>query len=104
MKSPLEKRFKEKVQKDLNTLENVWYFKSQERAVRGIPDIVMCLNGYFVALELKRSDKSVISALQVYTIHSIKSKGQGTAYVACPENWGKIFPVLKKIDQYTFSN
>lgn len=97
MKS-LEKNFKSKVQIDLSTLKNVWFVKTQERAVRGVPDVIMCLNGYFVALELKREINSPISALQVYNIDRIKRKAQGTAFVAYPGNWEKIFNYLQKMD------
>lgn len=94
----LETKFKESVRRDLKTLENVWFFKTQEVATRGIPDFILCLNGYFVTIELKRSKKIKLEPLQEHISNRIEEKGKGIALRAAPENWEKIFDLLKKLD------
>ncbi len=93
-----ETKFKIKVIKDLKTLKNAWFFKSQEVCVRGIPDIILCLCGYFITLELKRSNKAPITKLQWYNAEQITSKGQGIALIVAPEYWEGMFEYLKRID------
>jgi Holliday junction resolvase len=46
----------------------------------GVPDIIACINGKFVAIEVKRSD-GVVSPLQQYNIEEIHKSG-GEAFVA----------------------
>jgi len=58
----------------------IWYFKShgEPMQVRGVPDILMCYYGIFVAMEFKimRNGTISYSPLQEYTIELIgKSNG-----------------------------
>ena len=46
----------------------------------GIPDIVACLNGNFIAIEVK-TEAGIVSKLQEYNINRIKEAG-GIAFVA----------------------
>lgn len=34
--------------------DNVWFYKTHDQCRVGVPDIVMCFYGHFVAIELKR--------------------------------------------------
>ena len=88
-----ETKFKEAVQEDLKTIP-CWFSKIQQVAIRGIPDIILCVAGHFVALELKID--SPVTELQKYNIRKIKQSG-GTAYVVTPNNWKKIFQQLKRM-------
>lgn len=97
MKKP-ETRFKERCKKDLLFLDNLWYFKTQEVAVRGIPDFIMCINGFFVAIELKKDSTAEADALQTYTLNRIRGKGKGLSYLADPSNWESILADLKQLD------
>lgn len=84
MKQP-ETLFKERVQRDLKArFPDAWFFKSSERSIRGIPDIIGVIRGRFVALELKVG-KNKADALQRYVIEKIKKAG-GYAKVVTPEN------------------
>lgn len=47
----------------------------------GIPDIITCVHGRFVAIEVKRPNGGVVSALQKYNINKIK-ENEGIAFVA----------------------
>lgn len=49
---------------------------------KGSSDILACINGYFVAIEVKRTHKSKVSAGQTDFINKIIKAG-GVAFVAC---------------------
>lgn len=55
--------------------------------VHGIPDLIICLNGLFVAVELKKEDGKP-SALQLYNIEQIK-KSNGQAIILKPSQFEK---------------
>lgn len=65
-------------------------------SIRGVPDFLLSVSGYFIALELKSSHKSKVSALQQYNVDRI-NKAQGRAYIVYPENWDIIYDELKLI-------
>lgn len=81
-----ETRFKEKVLKDLRALPKCWAEKIQQVGKRGTPDILVCLNGSFIALELKKDAKECADSLQRHKLKAIELAG-GTSVVACPETW-----------------
>jgi len=93
-----ETRFKMQVLRDLKTLgEKIWWVKTEAGARRGIPDILICLNGLFIAIELKRpmTEKRQLhyEPLQQFTLAKIKKAG-GQAFTATPYNWQEIFATL----------
>jgi hypothetical protein len=57
---------KDRVLADLRQLPKTYARKIQQVSRRGIPDILACVNGNFVALELKRDAKLKPDALQEY--------------------------------------
>jgi hypothetical protein len=86
----LESAFKDgKVRPFLKTLKNTWAVKIQQMGISGTPDILACIGGVFVALELKRDYKSRVTPLQKYNLDLIRNAG-GVALCACPENWDEI--------------
>lgn len=87
-----------KVRKALKELPNVWFFKASERTLAGIPDFILCINGIFVGLELKRSSKVKASRLQAHTLSLINGAG-GIGIVASPDNWNKVLEALKGMAQ-----
>lgn len=90
-----ETRFKEKVKADLDTLERVWYLKTQEMTRRGTPDILACVNGKFFALELKVDSR--IDPLQEWNLQKIR-KANGSGWEVNPTNWPELFSILKQVD------
>lgn len=85
-----ETKFKEKVFKFFKG-EGLWYFKSQEVSVCGIPDVIGCTRlGRIFAIELKRDeDVEQADALQKYNLRKIRQKG-GIAFSLNPdEDWKK---------------
>lgn len=93
MAKQAETNFKERVQRDLKTLPSTWFVKTQMRSVRGIPDILGCVNGYFFALELKKSAKENPDKLQQWVLEEIAEAG-GFSIVTHPDNWDSVFEML----------
>ena len=79
-----ETALKIRVLRRLKAIPNVWLLKTQEIARSGTPDILMCLGGKFVALELK-TDEGVVSKLQEYNLTKIQESG-GIAIILTPSN------------------
>lgn len=77
-----EKAVENKIKKWLKD-RNYWYFKVHGSIYQpsGIPDILACINGKFVAIEVKRTKGGIVSPLQKAQIAKIKENG-GIAGVA----------------------
>ena len=77
-----EKAVENKIKKWLKD-KNYWFFKVHGSIFQpsGIPDILACINGKFVAIEVKRTKGGVVSSLQKAQIEKIKENG-GIAGVA----------------------
>ena len=77
-----EKQVENHIKKWL-TDNNYWHFKVHggpfQRA--GVPDIIACINGRFVGIEVKRPKGGRTSAIQEYNIDGITQSG-GIAFVA----------------------
>lgn len=84
-----ERKFRDKVVTWLKQLPNIAIFSIQQKALKGTPDLLCCVNGTFVALELKSSEKAKVSALQNFYIEYIK-RANGVAMIVFPENWDKV--------------
>lgn len=97
MRQP-ESNLKERVLFDLRTLPHSWWEKIQQVAIRGTPDILGCLSGLMVALELKKSAKEKPDPLQRFKLVSIHDAG-GISLVVNPESWPECFELLKKLAQ-----
>lgn len=82
-----EKQFENKIKKFLDTLPNIWYFKhwAGMYSKKGVPDILCCINGRFVGLEVKAEDGKP-SPLQVRCVKLINEAG-GYARVVYPKDW-----------------
>ncbi len=87
-----EKQFENKVKRYLKS-KNIYYFKyfGNAYSTPGILDLTLCVNGRFVAVELK-SEKGKVSVLQEYNIKEIKRCG-GIAIVLRPSEFEE-FKVL----------
>ena len=91
----LETKFKEKVIADLKKLPSCWFIKTMERGRNGTPDLLICLRGRFVAIELKREGKHV-TPLQAHTLAKI-SAASGLAFEASPSSWPDQLTMLKTL-------
>ena len=88
-----ETSFKEKVLADLKTLRNCWCLKTMERGRHGTPDLLICLDGKFVAIELKKEGGRVMK-IQELTLEKIMAAG-GISFVASPSTWVQQFKLLQ---------
>ena len=94
-----EKNFENKIKKFLEE-NGCWYVKFFANAYTkvGVPDILACVNGHFVGIEVKAPNGKP-SKLQLYNIDQIKKSG-GIAMVLYPKDFDSfkniIFELLKK--------
>jgi Holliday junction resolvase len=82
-----EKQFENKVKRFLKDA-GCWYIKYWAGAAytqQGVPDLLICCNGHFVAVELK-SERGRLSALQMWNINQIGNAG-GWALVLHPSDF-----------------
>lgn len=91
-----ESVLKERVLADLRQLPRTWKVKVQQVAVRGTPDILACIGGHFVAIELKRDEKQKLEKLQEHEMEKIKKAG-GRAYLVHPLNWPGVLAELTSL-------
>ena len=89
-----EKAFQNWLLKELAAMRGVWAYAPPTLARRGIPDVIVCANGYFVALELKldasRPDPTR-EKLQEYTIGKIRDAGSKLALTrVTPNTWPQV--------------
>ena len=81
-----EKNFENRLKKFLED-EGCWFVKFFANAYtkRGIPDVLVCCNGYFVAVEVKAPNGKP-SELQKYNIRKINECG-GYGVILCPDQF-----------------
>lgn len=87
-----EKIFENQIKNFLKSLPNTYYFKywAGPYSKSGIPDIIACVNGRFVAIEVK-AENGHPSELQKRNIRLIQ-ESNGYAYIVYPKD----FEGLKK--------
>lgn len=91
-----EKLFENKIKKFLKD-NGCWFVKYFANAFTqsGIPDILACVNGYFVAIEVK-AENGKPSELQIYHQQKIKESG-GIAYILYPKDFECFKKDIKKL-------
>ena len=95
-----EKVVKDKVASILKD-EGVYYFMPPANGFgrSGIPDIVACVNGLFLAIECKAGTNKP-TALQVREIETIR-RNNGVAVVVNEENWDMVRELIRKLKAST---
>lgn len=85
-----EKNLENRIKKWLkdNGIYHFKYWGGGIYTTSGIPDIIACVRGHFVALEVKSSTGKT-SKLQDYNLKKINDSG-GVALVVNPENWEEV--------------
>ena len=89
--------FKERVYSDIRKLG--FFEKTQQKSKSGIPDFIGCINGRFVAIELK-IEEGRLDEIQYIKLKEISSAG-GFAVVAFPDTW---LYVLEELKQFSNRN
>lgn len=97
-----EKSFENKIKKFLEK-EGAWYVKffANSFTKSGIPDILACVNGYFVGVEVKAQNGKP-SELQLYNIRKIREAG-GFAMVLYPSGFEKFKKFILDLKEENFS-
>lgn len=82
-----EKQFENQIKKFLDKLPKTWYFKvwSGPYSKSGIPDIIACVNGHFIALEVK-AENGRASELQKRNVRLINNCN-GKACIVYPKDF-----------------
>lgn len=91
-----EKQFENKVKAFLKEQE-CWVLKTFSNGIQreGIPDLLVCCNGYFLAVELKAS-KGKPSELQLWNIDQIR-KANGIAIVLYPDQFSQFQKLVEAL-------
>ena len=96
-----ETSFRRRVIPSLKSLPNTVIFPVQQLAISGTPDLLLCINGHFVALELKKDSKARVTELQKYNLNRIVMAG-GFSFVVFPENWQDVFNNLRHLSEENY--
>lgn len=91
-----EKRVKGKVVSILKD-EGVYYFFPATHGYgrSGIPDIIVCVNGVFLAIECKAGNNKP-TALQIRELENIRRSG-GVAIVVNEQNWDAVRNLVRSL-------
>jgi len=94
MASTPEKKVKETVKKTLDAM-GIWHFSPFQAGMgrAGIPDIIACYAGRFVAIECK-AGKGKTTALQEREIDAIR-KAKGLAFIINEDNMHNLKELLQ---------
>jgi len=99
-----EAQFQSKVIKFLQE-QGIWFIKywGGGRYTRaGVPDLLCCIDGLFVAIELK-TNYGRVSKLQAYTIEQINSSG-GIGIVLRPKQFKAFKQWIKEVKEWQKRN
>lgn len=94
-----EKAFENKV-KNYLTQKGCWFVKYWGGGLYtkdGVPDLLVCCNGYFLGIEIK-APKGKASQIQYWNIEQIKSAG-GIAMVLYPKDFEKFKQLIEKLQE-----
>lgn len=83
-----EKDFENKIKAYIRERGYCVKYHGNAYSTSGTPDILACINGYFLAIEVK-AQTGKPSKLQLVKIDQIRKAG-GLGYVAYPSGWDKL--------------
>lgn len=97
-----EKNYEQKIKRFLDD-EGAWWVKffANSYTRSGVPDLLCCVNGYFVAVEVKAS-KGKPTALQIHNCTEIRVAG-GFAFILYPSGFEEFKQFIKKLKSDEFS-
>jgi hypothetical protein len=97
-----ETKFRKKFEaKYIKPLANCEDTSIQQLSLIGDPDKILCVNGWYVALEFKAESLGILddaTPLQKKKLTDIMVKGKGGAFVVTPTNAEHVGRILKRID------
>lgn len=91
-----EKNFENKIKKFLKD-RGCWYVKyfANRNTRAGVPDILACVSGRFVAIEVK-AENGKPTELQKWNVEQIKSSG-GIALILYPADWDRFVAIIDEV-------
>lgn len=91
-----EKNFENRIKKFLKN-EGIWFVKYFANGFTrsGVPDILACVNGYFVAIEVK-AENGVVAPLQLFNRDKIRESG-GIAVILYPNQFEDFKTLVYKL-------
>ena len=97
-----EKSFENKIKAWLKT-NNCYHVKffANRMTKTGVPDILACVGGYFVGIEVKAQNGKP-SPLQIYNVEQIRKSG-GFAWIVYPSGWNQLKTILENLKRGYFS-
>ena len=97
-----EKQFETQVKAFLKE-QGCYFLKTWSNGVQrqGVPDLLVCCNGYFVGVELK-NETGKPSELQLWNIEKIREAG-GFAFVLYPSGFNKFKEFIRDLKQEKFN-
>lgn len=101
---PAEKTFENKVKKFLES-QGAWFIKywaGAQFTKSGIPDILACVNGYFVGIEVK-AQSGKPSELQLYNVKKIREAG-GFAMVLYPSAFDRFKRFITDLNKEIYTH
>ena len=87
---------KEKVLADLKEVPGVYVRKIQQVSLRGTLDLMVCVAGNFVAIELKANDNEDLDDLQKHEASKILKAG-GYVFKVTPMTWPGVLSSIKRM-------
>lgn len=98
----LEKAYENKIKKYIKTIGGYCVkYHGNYYSESGTPDILACINGYFIAIEVKAPEGKA-TELQMEKIKMIR-KANGLAYVVYPSGWFKLKEILDNLKNDEFN-
>lgn len=93
-----EKNFENKIKKFLKD-EGCYFLKTWSNGVQrsGIPDLLICCNGYFIGVEVKATNGTP-SNLQLWNIEQIQ-KSNGLAFILYPSAFSAFKEFIRSIKE-----
>ena len=90
-----EKLFENKIKQWLHDHEcyHIKYWGGGQFTKSGVPDILACVNGYFIGIEVK-GPRGRANALQKYNLKKIRESG-GLCYIVYPSGWESLREILE---------
>lgn len=81
-----------------------WFVKffANGMTKKGIPDILSCVNGYFLAIEIKAKNGKP-SALQIRNCNKIRESG-GQAFILYPSGFNEFKKIVRAMNNDVFYN
>lgn len=101
-----EKQFENRIKNELRRRNEkqrhqrgIWFVKffANTFTPAGIPDILVCINGRFLAIEVKGGTGYGLTELQKYNLQQIRASG-GVGVCVYPTGWEKLLELLDRME------